>query len=143
MDKWEDSPEDFAWEALKDEGMTLEEYKMAEGQGDARAFAIKNWGWKRLEGLNVETWNITPQDIKVIVNGIYDAYQDKVNKTSEVFIHVYSNNKTHEVTLNALSQGRLVRNAEPNLTKMAIQKASNAALKNIDKPSSSYYDDWE
>jgi len=85
----------YAYELLL-ENMSLEEkelFNIAEMQGDPREFAIKNWGWKRLEGRHIETWTLTPRDLEVISNGLYDAYgdYDENSLDLETFnINVYS-----------------------------------------------------
>jgi len=72
---------------------------VAEGNRDAREFAIKNWGWKRLEGRHIETWTLTARDLEVIANGLYDAYgdYDENSLESETFnINVYSTNMWYQ-----------------------------------------------
>jgi len=71
---------------------SIEDFEIAEGQGDARRYAMKNWGWKRLEGNNVETWSLTKGDMRVIADGLYDAYDEAV-KNSNFNIYVYGNEK--------------------------------------------------
>ena len=81
---WEKSrnPDYHAYELITDHaeslGINLATFDVAEGHGDARQYAIKVWGWKRLEGSNVETWNLTESDLRSIANGLYDAYNDDV-----------------------------------------------------------------
>ena len=84
--------DDLLDQAIKEIGMTDEEFEIAEGHGDARSFAMKNWGWKRLEGNNVETWNLTEKDLKIIGDGLYDAYYENVDNAT-FNIYVYSNKK--------------------------------------------------
>jgi len=77
---------------LKELGIDQEKFDIAEGHGDARAYAMKKWGWKRLEGNNVETWTLTKNDLKTIGNGLYDAYDEEVEIAS-FNIYVYGNKK--------------------------------------------------
>jgi len=54
---------------------------------DPRLFAIKNWGWKRLADANVQTWTLTPDDMRSIGRGIWDAYgEDSDKELYDVFI---------------------------------------------------------
>ena len=68
---------DIAQHLLEQRGMSPEEWNIASGRGDARLYAAKNWGWKRLQGVNVETWSLTSEDLKNIANGLWDAYQEE------------------------------------------------------------------
>jgi len=61
-------------------GMSEEEAMIAEGHGDARLFAMKNWGWKRLEGIHVETWSLTSSDMRTIADGLWDAYDEAAER---------------------------------------------------------------
>ena len=66
---------------------------VAEGHRDAREFAMKKWGWKRLESRHVETWTLTVRDLEVIANGLYEAYGEDNEESlmSETFsIYVFS-----------------------------------------------------
>jgi len=86
------SPDDILAILLKNMGMTDDEFLIAEGMGDARKFAMKYWGWKRLEGNNVETWTLTNSDLNTIATGLWDAFDEVVE--SETFnIYIYSNQK--------------------------------------------------
>lgn len=102
-ENWEQSrdPEyhyyDVLFECLPQEEKEL--LNVAEGNRDAREFAIKNWGWKRLEGRHIETWTLTARDLEVIANGLYDAYgdYDENSLESETFnINVYSTNMWYQ-----------------------------------------------
>lgn len=84
--------EEILLAALKETGISDEEYEIAEGRGDARLFAIKNWGWKRVLGTNIETWTISAGDMRELANGLWDAYGEDVEKAT-FDIHVLSNNK--------------------------------------------------
>lgn len=78
---------DLAYHLMLQNGMSEEEWQLANGGGDARLFAAKNWGWKRLDGTRVETWTLTPQDLKAIANGLWDAYQDDAEAgTYSIFV---------------------------------------------------------
>lgn len=80
---------------LQEQGMSDEELEISNGQGDARLFAIKNWGWKRLQGRNIETWELKSNDFKVICDGLYEAY-DEDSLVGKFNIYVFSNNMWYE-----------------------------------------------
>jgi len=61
---------------LKEMGMTDEEYMIAEGHGDARAYGMEHLGWKRVKGNNVQTQTLTVNDLKTIANGLWDVNND-------------------------------------------------------------------
>lgn len=46
---------------------------------DVRRFAMENWGWKAIRGNVIDTWNLTPDDLKKIDNGLSDAYGEEIN----------------------------------------------------------------
>jgi hypothetical protein len=55
---------------------------------DVRRFAMREWGWKAIRGNVVDTWNLAPEDLKMISSGLDDAYPDEID--------TYSNNKLDE-----------------------------------------------
>ena len=61
-------------------GIDPDEYMVANEQGDARLFGMKNYGWKRVEGHHVETWTLTRNDLESIANGLWDAYQEEAER---------------------------------------------------------------
>lgn len=92
--KFEDDPDTVIIDYLKNAGVenAYDLVEIAHGGGDARNYAIVRWGWKRLEGNNIETWTITPGDMQDIANGLWDAYQEGALK-STFNINVYANRK--------------------------------------------------
>jgi len=93
-ENWEQSrdPDYYTYDLLF-ENLSQNEKELlnvAEGITDAREFAMKKWGWKRLEGKHVETWTLTPRDLEVIASGLYEAYgaYDEDALESETF-HIY------------------------------------------------------
>jgi hypothetical protein len=82
-------------EELKERGVTEEDIKLILGEADLREYAMVQWGWKRLEGNNVETNTLTSQDLRNIANGLYDAFNEEAER--DMFnIYVMSNNKWYE-----------------------------------------------
>lgn len=72
---------------------------------DAREFAMKTWGWKRLAGKEVEMWKMTPGDTRDLAKGIWSAYDDHSNRVKyEIYVH---GNSTHytEVPYEAIENG--------------------------------------
>ena len=88
----DDDPHNLAFRYFQEEGMTEEEWEIANEGGDAREFAMKHWGWKRLEGTNIETYYLKNSDLEKIADGLYDAYQDDA-LNGYFNIYVYSTNK--------------------------------------------------
>lgn len=84
--RYEDDPGAFILDYMVKNGYENAEevYKMANGQGDAREYAIRNWGWKRVAGGNVETQTLTAKDLRAIVRGLYDAYEGELSGYAEM-----------------------------------------------------------
>ena len=106
---------------------------MAEGYGDAREYAMKHWGWKRVVDNNVETWTLTPQDMQMIASG-YGDIDDELEDNTEIYIYVYSTGQHHEATLGALEQGRLMNAPVPQMqiTPAQMQQATIQSVKNAE-----------
>ena len=58
----------------------LVDYFLAINRLDPREYAMKNWGWKRLVGPNVQSWTLTAGDLKSMGQGIWDAYGEVSDK---------------------------------------------------------------
>jgi len=48
-------------------------------QIDVRRYAMQEWGWKAIRGNVIDTWNLTPDDLKKIDDGLSDAYGEEIN----------------------------------------------------------------
>jgi hypothetical protein len=87
--------DEIVYNALKELGMTDEEIKVARGQhGDAREYGLKNLGWKRIKGDNVQTQTLTSGDLSDIARGLWEISESSGmdNETEfTVDIEVYSN----------------------------------------------------
>ncbi len=81
-------------------GATPEEARIGSGMGDAREFAMKNWGWKVLRGDNVETWTLNPKDIAAIYRGVSDTLEQDGNYYDES-----EEEKDNTININVLSNG--------------------------------------
>lgn len=131
---------------LDDLGVSNEEYSVANGVGDARLYGMKNWGWKRVEGNNVETWNLTAKDMTVIADGIEEILSHNYDEETpdseiEIFIHVYSVKKDFEYTLEQLKNGGTTP-IKPGTGFDAKQTHHTNAAQNYlaqQKPSNSFY----
>ena len=56
--------------------------------GNAREYAMKKLGHKRLVGDNIETWTLAPSDLDAISAGLWDAYPDEFNQGDTFNIEV-------------------------------------------------------
>ena len=79
----------LAKNALTELGMTEQEINIVEGREDAREYGIE-LGWKRIRGNNIETWNLTENDLKQITDGIYNI-ENEIKDEEEFDIDVRSN----------------------------------------------------
>ncbi len=104
--------EENLMEVLRQKGVEDATYAVAEGMGDVRKWAMQHLGWKRLQGVNVETWTATPADLKDIANGLWDAYQDEA-ETGEYNIYVYAQDKWYsDIPYANIEAGVFLGNAE-------------------------------
>tara|TARA_Y100000310_G_scaffold275978_1_gene292806 strand:- start:13574 stop:14287 length:714 start_codon:yes stop_codon:yes gene_type:complete len=122
---------------LKIKGASDDEIEVIEA-GDARLFAMKAWGWKRLEGIHVETWTLTNEDLSQIADGLYDAYQEEA-ETVTYTIHVHSTGKVLNMTWEQISKREIAQQAPLDTER---QEAYEEAFKQQDKPSSGFYSDY-
>lgn len=60
---------------------------------DTRLEAIKQ-GWKRVEGLNVESWSLTKADCNAILYGLINIYGHNVTYQL-INLYLYSNKKSY------------------------------------------------
>ena len=117
-----------------------EKLYMADGFGDAREYAIKNWGWKRVVGNDVESWTLTPHDMQMIAQGLGDIDSTLADE-AEFTVSTYSDNKWYSVTLAELEAGRLGAAQDQNLPNMqpspqVLQQANRQREKWIDTKAS-------
>ncbi len=75
-------PEIFDGIAKNKFKISQEQLDMADGSGDIRVYGMKELGWKRLAGNNIETQTLTQSDLDDILNGIYDAYDEDAENHS-------------------------------------------------------------
>jgi hypothetical protein len=100
--KYHSDPADFIYDYLyknkqpiKDEKQLEDAFFIAFGSTnrDAREYALKYWGWKRMKGEIIDTQYLTNKDLDIISKGISDAYSDELEEGEdpEFGINVYSN----------------------------------------------------
>lgn len=95
-------------EEIADLGITPEEAQVLAG-GDAREYAMKHLGWKRLAGNSVETWTLTSHDLEDIAAGIWDAYDEQA-ENEEFTIYVFSNQQTYwDVPYSVIESGNPIK----------------------------------
>ena len=147
-DMYEDEPEKFAWMAMKELGVKRDNIMALEGAyGDLRLWAMKKWGWKTLRETNVQTFTMTPNDLKIIAKGFTDAYSNELDSEEsdeeevEIEIENMQNNQIYTATLENLKHGRLA--SQPILQTPLQKQAYNKALDNYDKPSNPFYKKFE
>lgn len=66
------------------------------GEGDIREYGMRRLGWVRVQGDNVQTWDLDKAKLNEIANGLWDAYaeEDEANMEGETFnIEVMSTGK--------------------------------------------------
>jgi len=74
-------------QSLKLKGFSDEEISVLLDKTDPRAYAMKKWGWKRVQGNNVQTQTLTTDDLKDIANGLYDI-NDELSENDETTFNI-------------------------------------------------------
>jgi hypothetical protein len=93
---------------LNEMGMSTEEYKIAEGMGDARKYGMEKLGWKRVQKNNIETQTLTADDLSDIKRGLYDI-EDNLLEETTFNIYVVSTGAYYtDVPFKAIEEGNLV-----------------------------------
>lgn len=131
---------DAVMQDILDNGHAQEEIDLVVGRGDAREYAMKNWGWKRLEGTNIETWNLSDKDLSAINSGLYDAYGE-IDPATEISIWVASSKKWFTSTMQEMEENISSEIMSPSVHPQMGQAMENA-FKAQDTPANSYYKDW-
>lgn len=108
--------------ALRNVLMTMPEVRKSFGSGnafadafavaigstriDGREYAMKRWGWKRVAGIDIETWTFTREDMAIIVKGLDDIAQGELDDPSfTVNIEVGRKKYYQGITIEALAAG--------------------------------------
>lgn len=70
---------------------------------DVREYALIHWKWQRVKGNVVQTQTLTSDDLKNIVNGLYDAYGEELEEGHTFNIEVMATRSWYqEVPMSAL-----------------------------------------
>lgn len=64
-------------------GMSDEEWSIVFGDKDPRPYGMKNLGWKRVHGNNIETYLLNNQDIEQIRKGVWDILEQEGDYDTE------------------------------------------------------------
>ena len=70
--------ENMSLDELVERGMTQDEINALTGKMDPRDYAMRNWGWIRVQGNNVQVWNLSSNTISTIANGLFEIYDESV-----------------------------------------------------------------
>jgi hypothetical protein len=127
---------------MRENGISDEEYAVASGMMDAREYGMKHLGWKRVQGNNVESWTLTPSDLKAIASGLYEIcdqegipQEDFENPDYTFYVSVYSTGRSFELNLNQMRQGTTnTINQQTAKINTQAQAASNY-VKDLEKQS--------
>ena len=102
-----------------------------QGFRDPRTYALQNFGWHRVHGNRIETYNLNTGVLQEIVQGLYDAYDDEADK---MHFYIESHNPRKyigPVTLADIESGKVLRDA------IGPDTMSDVAVKR--RPSNPYY----
>lgn len=99
---------------------------------DPRDFAIIHWGWKRVLDNMVETYTLTPNDMKTIANGLYDI-EPQLSPQAVFTIEIVSNRKVIDLTLEELEQGRFKSEQEKQREEEWKKQASQKQIEDQEK----------
>lgn len=99
--------------------------ELLKGNGDLRLYGIKNLGWQRVQGNNVEAWQLNPLTIKSIISG-FDSILDDPEEDVNINLYIYSNGYFYEnIPLSALINIKKPKDLNQYLTTKNNQKIAN------------------
>jgi len=75
-------------ESLREKGLTEEEINVVFDKIDPRIYGMKNLGWKRVAGRNIQTQTLTEEDLKNIDYGLYDAYEQELEADNNIEFNI-------------------------------------------------------
>jgi len=112
---------------------------------DARAFAVKWWGWIRVAGWEAEMRDFSPKMLKRCGSGLCDIVEqdygyDQMDgyEDVEIMVSVYGKPGRTRTTIGALESGRIDRDNTPDTD--ALRDAGKAAADKLDRNlTPSYY----
>jgi hypothetical protein len=88
---------------------------------DVRRFAMREWGWKAIRENNVDTWNLTSDDLKKISSGLNDAYSYEIEQYDNEKLDAYGN-KGPYFNIEVYSRGDYYNNVPLDLIEQDISK---------------------
>lgn len=94
----ENNPDVLLMNALKEAGVKKIDWQTANEIGDARDYAMQNWGWKTYRDGNVDTWRLTKKDMQAIIDGLdeisnSEGWSEREFQKYEFSINVFSTGK--------------------------------------------------
>lgn len=107
-------------DAAHQSGVTDELWEVADGHGDARDYAVENWGWKAVRGTSVDTWTFTRSDAAILADALGevldqegDDYDDDEEAEEVTWdINVNSTNDRYDMTISELEAYATGRDAQ-------------------------------
>lgn len=144
IDSYKNDPDKFFQLGVK-RNKIQKEVAVIEG-GDARLYAIKNWNWKAVRGHNVETWRITPNDLKIIAKGIGEILDSEGDEESdpELYIYSYATKTGQDYLLSQIETGNT--SGTRGIETTWHNDAATQAIKNLEKqnlnPYYKHLGDW-
>lgn len=139
------NPDNFLFKALKAAGITKTDWRVAEGQDDARDYAMKNWGWKTYRNEHIDTWFFRDKDLKAIVRGVeniaddegWDEVGDEKLEDKEFGITIHSTGKRLTLTYKQMQNPRKAQSPQQNnpafgdLTNQATKQVRDMEISNM------------
>lgn len=84
---------DYIDNELLRRGINAELLNIAQDRGDARAFGMKTWGWKRVMNNYVETFVLTDRDCQIIAKGLGEIVPDDEEGKTTWNVEIVSNRR--------------------------------------------------
>jgi len=106
-----------------------EKIRVLYGTTDAREYALKHWGWKTVRENDIETWTLTPSDMRTIADGIHEI-EYEISEDAEFHISVYGQSRNFTITMRELVAGRIGGAAAPSLVGRKISQWNTALTQN-------------
>lgn len=140
-EEYEGDPDQFFYKGIDELGYDKESIAIAEGKGDARAYAIKRWNWKRVQNTNVETWKLEPKDLKIIAKGLssafdeegsYDNWAEGWEEQISFHISIYATGQSHNLTFAELEHGQMENPQKINAQIVRNQQQATKQVRDIE-----------
>jgi len=126
-------------------GITDEQLLVANGQSDAREYAMEYWGWYAVRGHYIDTWNLSPADMQSIASGIgeildQEGLEESEDDDQEEFtVTVYKTGKSYTLSLGQLRAGTM-QTQNPFVTQIG-QTNQNLGAAQVQHNQPNYY--WD